>query len=290
MIPKLSAFFLFSAILFIFGFTMNAYAKEGEELEPRESRTFGISPPVIELDCPPGGRVSTSVKIDNPNEKAIAVALDPVGTVPEGRDILEHRPISTLPPDHLSRHLNFEAAQVLIPGKSYKEVAIYIDVPKTLRGTQYAGIATGSLSPALLELDSSRASEYELTVGVGMQPGIGINIKCHITGTLEYHYTVEKIAMTRGKGNEPMSVVAIVKNTGNAEIQFFPILVLLDANKKVVSRLKAKRELVLVTGSTLNVEFQAPYQPIGSGKYTAIFSAPHPTLTLPPVERQVVVN
>ncbi|MBI2981213.1 MAG: hypothetical protein HYY44_02755, partial [Deltaproteobacteria bacterium] len=95
----------------------NEKKEEQEKVPARESSTFGIYPPIIDLECPPGQSVSTTIKVDNPNKLTAAFEMLPIGltATPEG---LDSKPIASLPPDHLGRHLRLESPQIIVPGRS----------------------------------------------------------------------------------------------------------------------------------------------------------------------------
>jgi hypothetical protein len=263
---------------------------DDEVKSARKQTTFGIYPPVIDLECKAGERVATTVKIDNPNSKAAAFHLDPVGVTAHPSNQFLNKPIASLPTDHLSRHITIEAREIAIPAQSYKNIAVYVDVPASLKGTHYTGLTVVNMSPSVTATGLERKAAYEVDVGVGLQPSIGVTIKCHIKGTLKYAYSVKRIEIVPKKGNQPVSAHAELVNTGNAEMSIIPNLILIDKNKKVVARMKTTRGIKLIPGGTKDIEFQPTYRDIPPGSYKAVFSSATPELSLPPIEKTVVLK
>lgn len=252
-----------------------------DQNSPQEyEKHFGLYPPIVELECPAGQRVTTTIKIDNPGKLPGSYLLEPVGLVTGVGASLTSRPISSLPMNHLSRHLSFESRTILIPAKSFREISINIDIPADLKGSQYTGLTVAS-DPGLHPESLERKSEYQTEVGFGMLPGIGVTIKCLITGTLNYAYEVESVQFARGTGNAPASVTMKVKNTGNTEIPIYGMLLLLDSSKKVAGRLKTSRLVSLYPGGIASVDFESPVREIPKGKYQGIFTPVAADLNLP---------
>ncbi len=264
-------------------------AAEDSKIPIRPSTAFGIYPPIMDLDCVAGQKVSTSVKVDNPNALPASFDVVAIGTTATGDENLVSKPIATLPADHLARHVTLEAEKVVIPGKSYKDVAIYLDVPSGLKGTQYAGLVVSNTSPSLEE-SGLRKQEYRVDVGLGVQPAIGIVIKCHIKGTETFKYILKKVEIFPSQGNKPLGARVELKSTGNAEIQFLPTLILLDSSNKVVARLKAERRATIYPGSLKAINFQPVYKEIQPGRYKAVLSSNEPKYNLPPLEQSVQVG
>lgn len=253
------------------------------EVSPQKQeyeKHFGLYPPVIELECPAGQRVTTTIKVDNPGKLPGAYLMEPIGLVIDAGGSLASRPIHSLPTNHLSRHLSFDSKKILVPAKSFLEISIHIDVPADLKGSQYTGLTVASDSGVHSE-SLERKSEYLTEVGVGMLPGIGVTIKCLIPGTLNYGYEVESIQFVRGTGNEPASIRMKVKNTGNTEIPIYGMLLLMDASKKVAGRLKTSRSVSLYPGGVASVDFESPVREIQKGKYQGIFTPVAGDLNLP---------
>lgn len=270
-------------------FLVVSVAAEDSKIPIRTSTVFGIYPPIMDLNCVAGQRVSTSVKVDNPNALPASFDIMSIGTTAIGEPDLVNKPIATLPADHLARHMTLEAERVVIPGKSYKNVAIYLDVPPGLKGTQYAGFTVTNTSPSL-EDPGLRKQEYQVNVGLGMQPAIGVTIKCHIKGTETFKYSLKKVEVFPSQGSKPLSARVEVKSLGNGEIQFLPTLILLDSSNKVVARLKAERLATVLPGAVKGIHFQPVYKEIQPGRYKAILSSNEPKYNLPPLEQSVQVR
>ncbi|QQR80003.1 MAG: hypothetical protein IPJ69_11760 [Deltaproteobacteria bacterium] len=262
---------------------------EKEMGQTRTNTVFGISPPVVDLVCVPGQRVSTVVKIENPASVASRFMMEPLGLVVDDRSGFTYRPIASLPADHLSRHIILEAPEVKIPANSSKNVNIFIDVPNTLTGTQYTGINISNASPGMSE-DDKKKEEYKVNVGFGLQPAIAMTIKCHISGTEKQAYSLKKIEIIRPTGNQPPSATADIRNTGNSEIKLNALLILLDSEKKVVTRMKMARTEYLLPGATMKVVFQPSFKDVPNGSYKAIISSVDSDTKLPPLEQAVVVG
>lgn len=264
-----------------------------KDLERETDTFFSISPPVFNLECRGGEKKTISVRIENPHPQPIQASLYPVAQLPIGAPDLASKPIASMPPTDLSRHVIVESPVIIIPPKSYKQVSVTFDVPEGLSGTQYVGLTAANTSQqALLEefgTEFKRESEYEVKVGVGMQPAIGITVKCHMVGKLTYGYSLEKLKVIPAQGNDLPKIIASLKNTGNAEIEVFPVMVLLDSEQKVISRLKAKNREALIPIAVKDIEFSPQFKDIPSGKYKAILSMPDAKYQLPPVEKYIVI-
>lgn len=281
----------------VWGMTLDsslAVAKKKTDTPPKSgkkvtSTTFGISPPMIELECPPGQRISTTVTIENPGREPANYVLEPVGVVSLGTVGLVNRPVSSLPASHLSRHLTFERSTVTIPGRSRKDVGVFIDVPTSVSGTQYSGLTVSNASSSMEVEGIQRREEYAVDVGVGMQPGIGVTIKCNIVGTLQYGYELTSIKILPPKGNQLVQAEAKLRNTGNGELQLYPMLILLGSGGQVIARFSAAIQVKISPGEIKTVEFKPSYSKVPPGYYKAVLSEANPKYKLKPIEKSGVV-
>lgn len=261
---------------------------EKEAGQKRDQTTFGISPPVIDLKCTPGQRITTSIKIENPASVASRFKMEPLGLIVD-KGGFSYKPLAALPPDHLSRHVSVESPEIKIPANTTKNVTIFVDVPATLKGTHYAGFNVSNSSPGV-DPASQKEEAYKVNVGFGLQPAIAVTIKCHVEGTEKSSYALKKIEIIRSSGNQPPSAVAEIQNTGNAEIKLNSLLILLDSEKKVVTRMKMLRAEYLLPGATAKISFQPSFKEVPNGSYKAIISSVDPETRLPPLEQIVVVG
>lgn len=263
---------------------------EKEETGGQTVNSFGLYPSTLELECPAGQRVTTSIKVENPSPQTIVFEMIPTGLVSTVDGVIS-KPITSLPTNHLSRHISFEEKAISVPGKSYREFAIYLDVPSDLKGSQYTGFSVSRLTHALEEGEEGlqRKAEYETNIGVGLLPGIGVTIKCSIPGTMQYAYQLESITVKKGKGNQLPEISMKIKNMGNGEIPIYGMLLLMDGSKKVVARLKTVKSVTLYPGASDVVELESPIREIPSGKYTGLFSQVAGKLNLSPQTKNVLV-
>lgn len=301
---KIKTFFYFTLVFFILSSVVFdlALAKKKEskdtnkgpaDLKLRTDTSFGIYPPILDLDCRAGERVNAMIKIDNPNKEASGYKIIPQGSVFDGVNGFSSRAISSLPPNHLSRHTTLESKYVTVPGKSFKNLGLFIDVPKDLAGTQYTLFSVANVSPSLsLNPDKITEEKYVTEVGVGMQPALTVTVKCHIQDTLKYAMGLKEIKILPTVGNQPLAVDAIFINTGNAELKVYPSLILLEKNSgKIATRFKTNRLVSIVPGGYEKVSFQsASFKDINKGSYRAVFSAQGEfgsNVNLPPIEKSV---
>ncbi|MBI4411422.1 MAG: hypothetical protein HY541_02935 [Deltaproteobacteria bacterium] len=293
MIKHLFFFISFCLCLVVFSSPSSAKKekkeKEATEAGAKPAQVLGVGPPIFELECKPGEKKTLTLKVDNPNPLPTGVSLQPHGLVTAGYTEVVARPIASLPPNALGRHIIIESGSIVVPARSYKNVAVTIDVPEGLTGTQYVGLTAAS-SGATDEPGVVRKSEYEMGVELGMLPALGVTIKCHMAGTMNYSYVLEKLAVKPPQGNEPTTLTGTLKNTGNGEIIITPTLILLDSTRKVAARLKASSRVTMVPGGTYHVSFQSLFSQVASGKYEAVLSPDDPKYQLPPITREVVVR
>lgn len=257
-----------------------------------QKTNFAISPSIFDLQCKSGERKTLKLRLDNPNTNPAVVSVLPSGLSLTKGGHLNHMPIASLPSNHLARHIVVESSEINLPKNSSKEITIVVDVPAGLQGTQYAGLSTASLTDTFQfeEGYHYRVSEYERSVGIGMLPGIGVTIKCHIEDTLQYSYNLKSVDLKLPRGNGPVEVKATYENTGNAELQFFPSLLLLDSSKRVVAKLKSSSMLTIYPGATKEAEFKPLYTNLSHGSYKAIASIPDPKYGLNPIEKIVTAR
>lgn len=255
--------------------------------------TFGISPSIFTLDCRPGEKKTLSIKVENPNRNAISVTLYPLAMVPVGAPDLLAKSVSSQPPNDLSRHVIVESPSITLGPNSYKNISATLDVPAGLTGTQYVGITAASttgndlLAPGA---DMGREDEVKHRVGVGMQPAIGITVKCDIEGTLKPAYSLLKLKAVPATGNQPLSVKASVKNTGNAELEFLPIIILMDASNKVVARLKSENLIRLIPAATREISMAPSFSNVPKGSYKAVLTMNGTRHELPASQQSIVIQ
>lgn len=295
------SFLFITSIIFVLTFSVVSsqivFAKKKDDYTRKDLKQgdtfFSISPPSFDLNCHGNEQQTISVKIENPHPQPIEVSLRPVGLSPTGGPDLVTKPISSLPPTDLSRHVVVEAARIILPPKSFKQVSVTLDVPEGLSGTQYLGLTVANTSEEAIAAEFGtgidRTEEYKVEVGVGMQPAIGITVKCHMEGKLKYAYNLEKLSVKPASGNDLPKIIASIKNTGNAEIEVFPVMILLDSQQKVVGRLKAGSREVLIPIAVKDIEFSSQFKDIPSGKYKAILSMSESKYQLPALEKYITI-
>lgn len=286
-------FFPTLLLIFLFILPPPLLARKKEKKDKTEEGkpvgVLGVGPPIFELECKPGEKKTLSLKLDNPNPVSTGVSIYPHGLVAAGYTEVVSKPIGALPPNALGRHITIESPNLLVPARSYKNISITLDVPEGLTGTQYVGLtaASSSYNP---EPGITRPSEYEMGIELGMQPAVGVTIKCHMVGTMNYSYSLDKLETKPASGNEPTTLLGTLKNTGNGEIIMAPTLILLDSSHQVVSRLKPEARITMVPGGTYKVTFKSVFSQIPSGSYEAVLSATDPKYNLPPISRNIVIR
>jgi hypothetical protein len=250
--------------------------------------TFSVSPPSYDLQCTAGEKKTLTVKLANPNPVAGTATLLPVGYIVDGKGQLVMQPIASLSVNSLARHMIIETAVINIPANSFKEVSLTLDIPEGLKGTQYAGFSASSVLN--LPDDVDRPEEYINQVSVGINTGLGVKIKCQMQGTLEYSYKLEKMEFVSAKGNSVPVIVVTVKNIGNVEIEFLPTVILMDASKKAVARLKGEKMVKLVAGATETMEMRSSFTRIPPGTYDAILTLANSVQPFEPSQAKLTVG
>lgn len=287
-----SCSFLICLVLIVVVFwTQPSFAKKKEKsgADKKSASSFGMSPPVFHLECHPGEKKTISVKITNDNQVPVDMKIEPVGKVVMGYNTLADRPIASLPPDNLARHIVVESPVIQVPANSYKDVSITLDIPQGLTGTQYVGLMTSDVTAADME-DLERSHEYEKKIGLAMRSALGISIKCQMVGALKFSYELQKFIVTPPQGNLPTKIKAVLKNTGNAELRFFPILILIDSNNKVVARLKGERTSTLIPLATDEVQMAPSFSQIPQGRYKAVLTLAGSEAQLPSTEQNITIG
>lgn len=267
-----------------------AKKKESSSSGKNSASSFGMSPPVFDLECRAGEKKTISTKITNDNRVPINVTIKPVGRVAAGQNHLTEKPVAALPPDNLARNIVVESPVIVVPANSFKSVSVTLDVPPGLTGTQYAGLTATNATPADTEDSSDRSNEYEKQIGVGVRSALGISIKCQMVDTLKFSYELQNVTATPSQGNAPATIKVVMKNTGNAELKFFPILVLVDSSSKVVARLKGQRITTVIPLSVGEVEMAPAFSKIPPGQYKAVLTLAGSNSKLPPAEKSVTIG
>lgn len=261
-------------------------AKTGSTSGPT---TFGVSPPIFDLEGAPGETVTAVLKIDNPLGVQSKYQLTPTGVVVSGSSFTT-KPLSSLSADHLSRNLTVETPTVTVPPRSFKSVSFSIRIPTTASGMQYAGLTVSRMPSGSGEDKTDRSSEYERHMGLGMEPAIGITIKVSMKGATGYSYKLDAVKVTQATGSRPPMAIATIRNTGNGELRINPILMLVDAGGKVGIRLKSESVVTLLPGAKQDITFESQGRDIPSGSYKAVLSVPDTKYQLAPSELPVSVK
>lgn len=281
---------LFSLVFLSVMAPEQSFAKKKGGKDAGKPIEFAVSPPAFDLKCVPGEKKTLTVKASNPMGINGSLSLSPVGYVLAGGDAPIEKPLASLPSNSLARHIIIESAVVPIAAHSSKEISLTLDVPQGLVGTQYAGVSISNTLDVNLVDEVDRPEEYTKKIGVGFYVGLGIKIKCQMEGSVSYTYQLEKMQFVPAQGNEPATVKVTLKNTGNGEMQFMPMIVLMDANKKAVARLKGTSVVTLVPGATQTVEVAPSFTSIPPGTYQAILTLASAELQLKPSEQKLVVS
>lgn len=267
--------------------------KSDKKAPKRAGSQFYVSPPMFDLSCEPGQKKTITLRVGNPERYPSDVSLVVEGLV-AGPDGLKRQPLLSLPPNNLARHVVIQSPKITVPPKSYKDVSVTLNVPEGLSGTQYVSLTASNVSPYILqelEVDVERRDEFESQVGVGMRPAIGIRIKCDIVGTMKYAYSLKTLEVRPARGNQPLKIVATIKNNGNGEMIVRPIMILMDEQRnKPVARLKSEGIVKLMPFGMSQVAFSAPFAQIPSGRYRAVLSIPDPKYNLTPTEKTIVIH
>lgn len=264
-------------------------AKSGKGSGSGGPTTFGVSPPIFELEGSPGQTVTGTIKVDNPLGVPSTYKIVPSGVVISG-SAFATKPLSSLPADHLSRNLTVDSPTLSIPSRSFKTVSFTIKIPPTATGMQYAGVTISRLPGGKDDAALSRSSEYERHMGLGMEPAIGITIKVAMKGGTSYSYKLDAVKVTPGTGSRPPMAIATIRNTGNGELRINPILMLVDAGGKVGIRLKSASSVTLLPGAKQEVSFESQGRDIPGGSYKAVLSVPDTKYQLAPTELPVTVK
>lgn len=252
---------------------------------------FGVDPVILDLACVPGSTITESVSVENKSSEAANFSIDPIGFVNSevaGKGALLEKPTASLPPDNLARNITVQPQVIEVPANSIKKANFTLNVPSTLRGSQYVGLTVAMAGKTGKNLD--RSGEYEQSVGTGITAGLNVTIKCHIQGTLQYSYEVKNLELKQKANNQPMKASMIVKNTGNAEMTFGPILILTNENKQVVARLQSLKNYHLIPGATETIEFKPSFKDIANGSYSVIVSSTQAHQNLAPYETRAMLK
>lgn len=256
---------------------------------PSGPTTFGVSPPLFDLEGAPGETITATLKIENPLGVQSRYQIEPSGTVVSGSSFAT-KPLSSLPADHLSRNLTVDNPTISVPPRSFKTVSFSIRVPPTATGMQYAGLTVSRMPKDEGEDKVDRSSEYERHMGLGMEPAIGITIKVAMKGATAYSYKLDAVRVMPATGSRPPVAVATIRNTGSGELRINPILTLVDSGGKVGVRLKSESAVTLLPGAKQDVAFESQGRDIPAGSYKAILSVPDPKYQLAPAEAAVSVR
>jgi len=240
--------------------------------------------------CKPGEKKTLSVKLTNPTKQAKNLQLIPNGMILNGSETPTSQNTAALPSNNLGRHIIIESPSFVVPPRSYKNVSLTLDVPQGLTGTQYVSIIATNVTEMSLPEGFARPEEYKTNVAIGINPGIAIMIKCNMEGTLKYGYSLKDIRVQPAQGNEPMNLIASIQNTGNVEIVFFPVAILMDSTNKPIARLKSSANGLLVPGATKNFTLSSVFAKIPPGSYKAILNLASQQTQLPPSEKMITVH
>lgn len=279
-------------IFLVVGFSGPGFAKKksGGGKGSSGPARFSISPSSYDLKCTPGEKKTLILTITNLNSSEAQATLSPLGYVIDKNGGLASQSLASLPANSLARHMVLESPVIALSAHASKKVPIVLDIPEGLSGTQYAGFIVANNFNDIPD-DVDRPEEYTSEVGIGFSTAIALNIKCQMQGEeLVHSYTVEKMLFVPAKGNEAPTVQISVKNTGNAEIQFFPILVLLDSAQKAVARLKGKTLVTIYPGTSQMMEMAAPFTRIPSGTYDAVLTMVNSEQSFEPSQQKLTVG
>ncbi len=263
--------------------------KEKMEKTGKAVNVIGVGPPIVDLECTAGEKKTFTIKVDNSNPDPAGVTVLSFGMVTTGAKDIIQKPIASLPPNALVRHTIIETPYLTIPPRSYKEVSITIDVPDGLTGTQYVSLSAASTGYSD-QHGYVRKSEYEAGVDMGMQPAVGVTVKCNMIGTMKYALSLDKLENHKASGNEPTTLSGVIKNIGNGEVITVPALVLLNSSNQVAGRLKSDSRVTMVPGGIYDVNFKSLFSNVPAGTYKAVFSISDPKYQLTPITREVVVH
>lgn len=282
----------FILIFSLFCFPASAKKEKLKKEKPSGAAFFSASPPSFDLKCQPGEKKTLNVKLTNPGNITRSMSLSPLGFIVAGSPQLTPQPTESLPPNNLVRHLIIESPAVTIPAHSYKDMSVTLSIPEGLTGSQYVGLSAAiTTEEALSGVDIERKEQYQTELGIGITPALTITIKCDMVGTLKPAYSLLHLQVTPARGNQPVGITASVKNTGNSELLFVPLITLMDSSKKLVARLKAKKgSVMLFPASTANVEMAPVFTRIPPGTYNAILTLASSEFQLPPTEKTVTIR
>ncbi len=265
-------------------------AKEPEfKVEKRKSSQFGVTPINQRAVGSAGQLISLKMRIENLSSGPARYSAKPAALTATTGGLVQ-KPIMTVPPSHLSRHVTFEPEQpFVLPPKSQKEFNIIIDIPPDVSGTQYVGIEIANSTDP--DFDQSRKGEYQASMGVGMQPGLLSVIRVDISGTLKYSYKVNKLDVARSEWNRPPVATLSFFNNGNAELSIVPFLIIVDpSSKKVMARFKTSSTVTIRPSEEKAIEFDPATASIPPGRYNAILSFANKDPALPPFEQAVSIK
>lgn len=294
---QFSRIWIVCGVLLFLGAVSDGMAKKGDG-----TGALGISPTTRWLEVEAGKRHATDFRVVNSTAHAGTFSLEIRCGVPTPTGV-DYRPIRhTVEACRLAQDTRIEESKardkkthtVMVPAQSFKKVHITVGVDQKLKGTHYAGIlvtrTTGSVALKHDDKPPDRSGSYKRVFGVGMQPATVVKLKASVKGTLTHGYKLTGIEAISHGGKRPVSFVARFKNTGNAELNLLPLLVVINQKRKVVARLKTRARVIVSPGSETEAQFGPASRIIPPGSYEAIMTASHRDVTFPPEKRTVVVS
>lgn len=214
----------------------------GAESEPPPQKGFGISitPSVIRLTSKPGQSQGQVVRVLNNSAGSTQVITEvsDVGNIVDEKGKLSRQffPAGTLPFSCAKWTLLRETDFMLTPG-GFKDVPFLVSPPADSSGGSACVIFFRGV-PVIEEKSSGDATQAQATVQI--QPRLGAMLFYEIEGTVKRTGTLLHLAHEPPRGNSPLRLLYVFKNSGNADILISGTFYILDEKKALVAKADLK--------------------------------------------------
>jgi len=232
---------LIAGITLVLAASVRVEAAQTESASPEAPATkqgFGIaiSPSVIRLTGKPGQSQRSTVRVMNNGESPTRVMteVNDVGNIvdPQGKLSRQFFPPGTLPFSCAKWTLLQEGEFTLDPHTT-KEVPLLVSPPADSTGGSVCVVFFRGI-PLAERTASDQPQEAKAVIQI--QPRLGAMIFYEIEGTVKRTGSLLSLAHQPPNAKEPLRILYVFKNTGNADILITGTFYILDPNKALAAK------------------------------------------------------
>ncbi len=233
---------------------------------------LAVSPPVLNLKASVGSIAQAKLYVGNESSSDAIINIVPIEKIEVSPGVFkETSEMSFLPPDSIIKNMEISPKNPTLAAGAGREVLIKIKMVPGMKGTHYAALNV-SLNMTGISQEKRDRSKYIMTSSMGIGAAQGVQLAVTALGTDTFDYSIKKATVTLPTSKQLLSGSIAINNTSSYSFAASVTAVVIDANKKPVTRFKPDKISEIRPGSEAQLNTGPSAVALPSGKYQMIFT------------------